>query len=106
MLLRGISRIVHGYSRLDSGAARAQVGKVSLFSDFTRGRPTAGLLEIYIKHVHFISYVLMSGVCVWIEHIYLQVILYYLIVYVFAFLERPCAVSGVSYSPESLLVAG
>ena len=37
----------------------------------------------------------------WIEHIYLHVILYYLIVYVFAFVERPCAVSGVSYSSGS-----
>ena len=37
----------------------------------------------------------------WIEPIYLYVILYYLIVYVFAFVERPCAVSGVSYSSGS-----
>ena len=47
MLLGGISGVVHGYSRLDGGAARAQVGKVSLFSDFTRGRSTACLREIY-----------------------------------------------------------
>ena len=50
-----------------------------------------------IKRVHFTSYVLISGVCVWIEPIYIYVILYYLIAYVFAFVERPCAVSGVSY---------
>ena len=44
---RGILGVVLGYFRLDGGAARAQVGKVSLFSDFTRGTPTACLLEIY-----------------------------------------------------------
>ena len=37
MSLRGISVVVLGYSHLDSGAARAQVGKVSLFSDFVEG---------------------------------------------------------------------
>ena len=37
----------------------------------------------------------------WIEPIYLYVILYYLIVCVFAFVERSCAVSGVSYSSGS-----
>ena len=47
MSLRGISGVVLGYFRLDGGAARAQVGKVSLFSDFTRGRPTACLREMY-----------------------------------------------------------
>ena len=47
MSLRGISGIVLGYSRLDGGAVRAQVGKVSLFSDFLRGRPTACFREIY-----------------------------------------------------------
>ena len=41
MSLRGISGVVLGYSRL------AQVGKVSLFSDFTRSRPTACLREVY-----------------------------------------------------------
>ena len=41
MLLRGISGVVLGYSRFDGGTARARVGKVSLFSDFIRGRPTA-----------------------------------------------------------------
>ena len=47
MLLRGISGVVLRYSRLDGGATRAQVGKVSLFSDFIRGRPAAFLLKIY-----------------------------------------------------------
>ena len=46
MLLRGISSIVLGYSRLDGGAARAQVGKVSLLSDLMRGNPTACLGDI------------------------------------------------------------
>ena len=49
----------------------------------------------------FIAYVLISGVCVRIEPICLYVILYYLIVYVIAFVERPCTVSGVSYSSGS-----
>ena len=47
MSLRGISGIVLGYSRLDGGAARARVGKVSLFSDFIRDRPIAFLEDIY-----------------------------------------------------------
>ena len=47
MSLRGISGVVLGFSRLDGGAARAQVGKVSLFSDLIGGRPTAFLLKIY-----------------------------------------------------------
>ena len=47
MSFRGISGVVLGYSRLDGDAARAQVAKVSLFSDFIRGRPTAFLLNIY-----------------------------------------------------------
>ena len=46
-MLRGISSVVLGYSRLDGGAARARVGKVSLFSDLMRGRPTACLREIH-----------------------------------------------------------
>ena len=40
----GISSVVLGYSRLDGGAARAQVG---LFSDFIGGRPTVCREEIY-----------------------------------------------------------
>ena len=47
MLLRGISGVVLGCSRLDGGAARAWVGQVSLFSDFIRGRSTTFLLDIY-----------------------------------------------------------
>ena len=47
MLLRGISGVVLGYSRHDGDAARAQVGKVSLFSDFIGGRPTACLRNIF-----------------------------------------------------------
>ena len=35
---RGISGVVLGYSRLDGGTARAQVGQVSFFSDFIRGQ--------------------------------------------------------------------
>ena len=103
MSLKGLSGVILSYSRLDGGAAPAQVWKVSLFSDFIRGRPTACSRDIYIKRVHSISYVLISEVCVWIEHIYLHVILYYLIAYVFVFVERSCAVSGVSYSSGSCL---
>ena len=47
MSIRGISGVVLGYFHLDGGAARAWMGKVSLFSDFIRGRPTAFLLAIY-----------------------------------------------------------
>ena len=47
MSLRGILGVDLGYFCLDGGAARAQLGKVSLFSDFTKGRPTAFLLKIY-----------------------------------------------------------
>ena len=47
MSLKEISGAVLGYSRLNGGAARAQVGKVSLFSNFMRGRPTAFLQKIY-----------------------------------------------------------
>ena len=55
----GISSVVLGYSRLDGGAARVRVGKVSLFSDF---RQTHGMQrEKHIKRVHCISYVLISG---------------------------------------------
>ena len=43
----GISSVVFGYSRLDGGAARVGVGKVSLFSDFLGGRPTVRRGEIY-----------------------------------------------------------
>ena len=72
MSLRGISGVVLGYPRLDGGAARARVGRVSLFSDFIGDRPIAFLqtIYIYIKRVHFISYVILSGVCAWIAHIY------------------------------------
>ena len=44
---RGISDVVLSYSHLDGGAARAREGIVSLFSDFTRGRPIAFLQDIY-----------------------------------------------------------
>ena len=54
MSLRVISGVVLGYTHLDGGAARAQVGKVSLFSDFIRGGHTA-CLERDIKRVHFMS---------------------------------------------------
>ena len=43
----GISNVVLGYSRLDGGAARVGVVKVSLFSDFIGGRPTLCRGEIY-----------------------------------------------------------
>ena len=47
MLLKGISCVVLGYSRLDGGAARAREGTGNLFSDFIRGRPIAFLQDIY-----------------------------------------------------------
>ena len=47
MLLRGISSVVLCYSCLDGGAARARVGKFSLFSDLMRDRPMACLRDIY-----------------------------------------------------------
>ena len=48
-------------------------GKVSLFSDFIRGNPRYAE-EKYIKRVHCISFVLISEVDVWREHIFPYVI--------------------------------
>ena len=45
--LGGISSVVLGYLRLDGGATRVGVGKVSLFSDFIGGRPTVFRGEVY-----------------------------------------------------------
>ena len=64
MLLRGISRVVLGYSRLDGGAARARV----LYSLISQGTDLSHFCEKYIKCVHCISYVIVSGVCAWIAH--------------------------------------
>ena len=69
MSLRGISGVVLGYSRIDGGADRAREGRGSLFSDFIRGRSIA-FCKIYMKRLHFISYVILSGVRAWISHIY------------------------------------
>ena len=63
MSLGGISGVVIGYSRLDGGAARAQVGKVSLFSDFTRGRPTACFVEIYKASSLCIVCIIVRSLC-------------------------------------------
>ena len=64
MSLRGISGVVLGYSRLDGGAARAQVGKVNLFSDFIGGRPTACLRGIYKACSLYIICVNFRSLCV------------------------------------------
>ena len=64
MLLGGISGVILGYSRLDGGAARARVGKVSLFSDFRRGRPTACIRELYKACSLCIICINIRSVCV------------------------------------------
>ena len=50
---------------IDGSAARVGAGKVSLFSDLVGDRPTSVRGDIFIKRVHCVSYVLVSGVCVW-----------------------------------------
>ena len=60
----GITSVVLGYSRIDGGAARVRVGKVSLCFDCMGDRPTLVRGDISIKRVHCVSYVLVSGVCV------------------------------------------
>ena len=91
------------------------VGKVSLLFDFVGGSPTVCREEIYkacslyIKpkqcaqkrpktpSFHFTVYhVLISGVCVRRELIFPYFIFVIFKLYVFAFVERPCAVSDVS----------
>ena len=76
----GISSASSLVIHLDGGAARIGVGKVSLFSNFIGGRPTVGRGEIYKTYSLYIMCVNL---------------------YVFAFVERPCAVWGVSDSPTS-----
>ena len=96
----GISSVVLGYSRLDGGAARVGVITVSLFSDFVGDRRSVE--DKYIKRVHCVSYVLISGVCMRRGHIFPYVIFVIIKnIYVFAFVERSCAVSGVSGSSTS-----
>ena len=69
----GISSIIIGYSRPDDGTARVGAGKVSLCSDFIGDRPTLVRGNISIKRVHCVSYVLVSGVCVRRELVFLYV---------------------------------
>ena len=69
MSLRGISGVVLGYSR--GGAARAQVGKVSLFSDFIGGRHTVCCGEIYKACSLYIICVNLRSLCV--ERAYLSI---------------------------------
>ena len=74
MSLRGISGVVLGYSRLDGGTP----GGTAL--EPGRGEAVCSLIELgadlsqfgkrSIKRVHFISYVILPGVCAWIAHIY------------------------------------
>ena len=53
MLLRGISGVVLGHSRLDGGAAQAQVGKrQSSCSLISQGTDLSHLCKKYIKRVH------------------------------------------------------
>ena len=59
----GISSVVLGYSRLDGGAARVGVGKVSLFSDFIGGRPTVCRGEIYRACSLYIICVNLRSLC-------------------------------------------
>ena len=64
MSLGGISGVVLGYSCLDGGADQAQVGKVSLFSDFIRGRPTACFRVIYKACSLYVICVDIRSLCV------------------------------------------
>ena len=68
MLLRGISGVVLGYSRLDGGAARARVGE-AVCSLISQGTDLSHFCKKYIKRVHFILCVILSGVCAWIAYI-------------------------------------
>ena len=71
MLLRGITSVVLGFSRLDGGAARIRVGKVSFFSDFKGGRPTVCRGEIYKACSLYIICVNLRSLCV--ERAYLSI---------------------------------
>ena len=95
-----ISSVVLGYSHLDDGAARVGVGKVSLFSNFMGGRPTVYRGEIYKTSSLYIICVNLRSLCA--ERAYLSIChICNHYIYVFAFVKRPCAVSGVSDSPIS-----
>ena len=72
MSLRGISGVVLGYSRLDGGAARARVGRGSLFSDFTRDRPIAFLQEIYKACSLYIVCNIIRSLCVDSTYIFIH----------------------------------
>ena len=71
MSLGGISGVVLGYSRLDGGAARVRVGRVSLFSDFIGGRPTVYRGEIFKACSLYIVCVNLRSVCA--ERAYLSI---------------------------------
>ena len=81
-----------------------------MFSDFIRGRPIAFLQDtcVYVKRVHFMSYVILSGVNSCMDGTYIYIYIYIHVITnlissqcVFAFAERPCTVSGVRFSRVS-----
>ena len=80
MSLRGISGVVLGYSRLDGGAARAQVGKVSLLSKFIGGTPMTCFSEIHKTCSLCIISVNLSSLCV--DRAYLYIYMSYCITYI------------------------
>ena len=80
---------------IDGSAARVGAGKVSLCSDLFGDSPTSVRGDIFIKRVHCVSNVLVSGVCVrkelFILHYYNCHIDRLDTMYVLAFVERPCS---------------
>ena len=67
----GILSVVIGYLRLDGGAARVGVGKVSLFSDIIGGRPTVCRGEIYKACSLYIICINLRSLCA--ERAYLSI---------------------------------
>ena len=92
-IARGISGVVIGDSRIDGGAT-PEPGKRGLVldSDVEEDRPIA-VLRRFMKRVHLSLIAVTWSSCV-DKHIYVHII--FVIIhsqYIFAFVERPCAVS-------------
>ena len=68
--LRGISGVVLGYSRLDGGTTPGPRRGDAVCSLISLGADLSQFGKRSIKRVHFISYVILPGVCVWIAHMW------------------------------------